>query len=83
MLARLDIPRQTVDGALVVPMSALVDLGGTKAVWTVADGRAVRREVTTGVVVGEEIVVVGLAAGTHVIVEGQQAVGENQPVEEV
>ena len=83
MLARLDIPRQTVEGALVVPMSALVDLGGTKAVWTVADGRAVRREVTTGVVVGEEIVVLGLPAGTHVIVEGQQAVGENQPVEEV
>ncbi len=83
MLARLDIPRQTVEGALVVPMSALVDLGGTKAVWTVTDGRALRREVTTGVVVGEEIVVIGLPAGTHVIVEGQQAVGENQPVEEV
>jgi membrane fusion protein (multidrug efflux system) len=83
MLARLDIPRQTLAGALVVPMSALVDLGGTKAVWTVADGRAQRREVTTGVVVGEEIVVTGLPAGTHVIVEGQQAVGENQPVEEV
>ena len=83
MLARLDIPRQTVEGAFVVPMSALIDLGGTKAVWTVADGRALRREVTTGVVVGEEIVVIGLPAGTHVIVEGQQAVGENQPVEEV
>jgi membrane fusion protein (multidrug efflux system) len=83
MLARLDIPRQTVTGALVVPMSALVDLGGTKAVWTVSDGRAQRREVTTGMVIGEEIVVTGIAAGTHVIVEGQQAVGENQPVEEV
>jgi len=83
MLARLDIPRQQVDGAFVVPMSALVDLGGTKAIWTVADGRAVRREVTTGMVVGEEIVVIGLAAGTHVIVEGQHAVGEGQPVEEV
>lgn len=83
MLARLDIPRQQIVGAFVVPMSALVDLGGTKAVWTVADGRAVRREVTTGMVIGEEVVVVGIEAGTHVIVEGQQAVGENQPVEEV
>ena len=83
MLARLDIPLQTVAGALVVPMSALVDLGGTKALWTVVDGRAVRREVTTGVVVGEEIAITGIPAGTHVIVEGQQAVGENQPVEEV
>jgi membrane fusion protein (multidrug efflux system) len=83
MLARLDIPRQEVTGAFVVPMSALVDLGGSKAVWTVAEGRAVRREVTTGMVIGEEIVVIGLAAGTHVIVEGQQTVGENQPVEEV
>jgi membrane fusion protein (multidrug efflux system) len=83
MLARLDIPRQTVAGAFVVPMSALVDLGGTKALWTVVDGRAVRREVTTGVVVGEEIVILGLPEGTRIIVEGQQAVGENQPVEEV
>lgn len=83
MLARLDVPRQTVAGAFVVPMSALIDLGGTKAVWTVVEGRAVRREVTTGVVIGEEIVVLGLPAGTQVIVEGQQAVGENQPVEEV
>jgi len=83
MLARLDIPRREVTGALVVPMSALVDLGGNKAIWTVQDGRAVRRDVTTGMVVGEEIVVTGLAAGTHVIVEGQHAVGEGQPVEEV
>lgn len=83
MLARLDIPRQSVESALVVPMSSLIDLGGTKAVWTVAEGRAVRRAVTTGVVVGEEIVVTGLEAGTKVIVEGQQTVGENQPVEEV
>lgn len=83
MLARLDIPRQKVEGAFVVPMSALVDLGGTKAVWTVADGHALRREVTTGMVIGEEIVVTGLPSGTRVIVEGQHAVGENQPVEEV
>jgi membrane fusion protein (multidrug efflux system) len=83
MLARLDIPRQEIAGAFVVPMSALVDLGGTKAVWTVADGRAVRRDVSTSLVIGEEIVVSGLAAGTHVIVEGQHAVGENQPVEEI
>lgn len=83
MLARLDVPRQEIASALVVPMSAIVDLGGSKAVWTVADGRAVRREVQMGMVVGEEVVVVGLAEGTRVIVEGQHAVGENQPVEEV
>ena len=83
MLARLDIPRREVTGAFVVPMSALVDLGTTKAVWTVAEGRAVRREVTTGLVIGEEVEVIGLEAGTHVIVEGQHAVGENQLVEEV
>lgn len=83
MLARLDIPRQEVAGAFVVPMSALIDLGGTQAVWTVVEGRAARRGVTTGLVIGEEVVVTGLPAGTHVIVEGQQAVGENQPVEEV
>ncbi|MEO8198112.1 MAG: efflux RND transporter periplasmic adaptor subunit [Thermoanaerobaculia bacterium] len=83
MLARLDIPRQTVAGALVAAMAALVDLGGSKAVWTISEGRAVRREVTLGIVIGEEVVITGLAAGTQVIIEGQHAVGENQPVEEV
>jgi membrane fusion protein (multidrug efflux system) len=83
MLARLELPRRELADALVVPMACLVDLGGRKAVWTVADGVARRRDVELGPVLGEEVVVLGLAAGERVIVEGQHAVGEGQPVEEV
>jgi len=83
MLARIEVPRQALPAALVVPMSALVDLGGTKAVWTVVEGRAVRRDVTLGPVVGEDVVVRGVEPGTRVIVEGWHLVGEGQKVEEV
>ena len=83
MLARLEVPRREIADALTVPMSALVELGGAKAVWVVDGDRASRREVTLGPVIGEEVVVQGLDAGAHVIVEGQHVVGEGQKVEEV
>ncbi len=83
MPARLDVPRRELFEALLVPLSALVDLGGTKAVWAVEAGRATRRDVVLGPVIGEEVVVEGLARGARVIVEGQHAVGEGQKVEEV
>lgn len=83
MLARLELPRRELADALVVPMACLVDLGGTKAVWTVADGVARRREVELGPVLGEEVVVLGLNPGDRVVVEGQHAVGEGQRVEEI
>jgi len=83
MLARLEVPRRELADALVVPMACLVDLGGTKAVWTAEGGVARRREVALGPVLGEEVVVIGLNPGDRVIVEGQHAVGEGQPVEEL
>jgi len=83
MLARLEVPRRTLANAMVVPMSALVELGDAKAVWVVEDGAAHRRDVTLGPVVGEQVVIEGLEPGTRVIVEGQHAVGEGQKVEEV
>jgi membrane fusion protein (multidrug efflux system) len=83
MLARLEVPRRELADALVVPLAALVDLGGRKAVYVVEDGRASRRDVTLGPTVGEEVVIEGLAPGTRVIVEGHHVVGEGQRVEEV
>jgi membrane fusion protein (multidrug efflux system) len=83
MLARMEVPRRVIPDALVVPMSALVDLGGSKAVYVVEDAKAARRDVTLGPVIGEEVVVEGLPPGTRVIVEGQHAIGPGQKVEEV
>jgi membrane fusion protein (multidrug efflux system) len=83
MLARLEVPRQELQGALVVPLSAVLDLEASKAVYVVEGDRAQRREVTLGPVVGEEVVIEGLTAGARVIVEGQHVVGPGQKVEEV
>lgn len=83
MLGRLEVPRQELAGALVVPLAAVVDLEEGKAVYVVEDDRAQRRPVTLGPVVGEDVVVEGLAAGTRVIIEGQHVVGPGQKVEEV
>lgn len=83
LIARVLIPRRQLEGALLVPLASLVDLAGSKAVWLVEGERAARRTVTLGPVIGEEVVVEGLAAGARVIVEGQHAVGEGQKVEEV
>ncbi len=83
MLARIEVPRRELSGALLVPLSAVLELGGTRAVWTVEGQRAARREVVLGPVIGEEVVIEGLGAGARVIVEGQHGVGEGQLVEEV
>jgi membrane fusion protein (multidrug efflux system) len=83
MLARLEVSRRELTGALVVPMSSLVELGGSKAIWLIEGGRAVRRPVTLGPVIGEEVVVEGLNPGERVIIEGWHVVGEGQLVEEV
>ena len=81
--ARLEVPRRELAGALVVPMSAVLDQGETKAVYVVVDGRAARRAVTLGPVIGEEVVVEGLEPGARVVVEGQHAIADGQAVEEV
>ena len=83
MLARLEVSRQELQGALVVPLAAVLDLEAAKAVYVVEGDRAQRREVTLGPIVGEEVVVEGLTAGARVIVEGQHVVGPGQKVEEV
>lgn len=82
MLARLEVPRRELADALVVPMKAVVDLGESKAVYVVEDGRASRKPVTLGPVVGEEVVVDGLTPGTRIIVEGLHVVSDGQRVEE-
>ena len=81
--ARLEVSRRELAGALVVPGSAVLEVAGGKAVFVVEDGRAVRRPVTLGPVIGEEVVVEGLAPGARVVVEGQHALADGQPVEEV
>ena len=52
----------------VLPIVSVVDRGGRKYVFTVADGRAAMTEVTTGQVAGDRIEIVSGIDGTETIV---------------
>lgn len=60
--------------ALTVPRGAVSRLGATATVWVVTDGRAERREVTTGLANADRIeVLTGVTAGERVITRGQES----------
>lgn len=83
MLARIELPRRTLAGAVLVPLSALVDFEREKVLYVVEGGRARRRVVELGPVIGEEVVITrGASPGEVVIIEGQQQVSDGQPVVE-
>lgn len=87
MLARIQIPRRTIEGALLVPIQALIDLEDRQVVYVVeGDGdtaHAERRTVQLGATIGERVVVEqGITPGDRVIVQGQSRVAPGQKVEE-
>jgi membrane fusion protein (multidrug efflux system) len=83
MSARLEVPRRTLEDAVLVPLEALVDLGEQRAVFVVEGGVARRRIVELGPVVGERVVVLsGVAAGEPVVVDGEQRIADGQAVRE-
>lgn len=79
MTARLFLAER--DGVVLVPEAALVTEGRRRYVFVVHDDRAARVEVEIGRRLdGEVEITAGLAAGTPVIVKGQQALSDGQPV---
>lgn len=84
MFGRMEIPRRVLPDALLVPLSAVVEFEAGRAVYVVEAGRAARREIELGPIVGERVVVAsGLVAGERVVVSGQRQVADGQRVEEV
>jgi len=68
-------------GVLIVPASAIVTQGQTKAVVMVADGKAAFRPVQAGVSDSANVEVTsGLKAGDQIVVVGQNSVREGGPV---
>lgn len=57
---------------------------GSRYVWTVRDGRAVRTEVVAGALTARgAVILAGLRSGDRVITEGAHKVGEGTKVEEL
>lgn len=82
MFARIRINYDQRANALVIPRTALLEDGGTPAVFTVKDGKAVRAELKLGYVDGEWVEVRGgLRAGDPVVVAGKSALREGSAVQ--
>lgn len=84
LFGQMRISLRTLEEALLVPLVALVDFEQERVVYVVVEGRASRRTVELGPVVGERVVVIsGLEAGDRVVVGGQRRVAEGQAVAEL
>lgn len=82
MFARIRINYDQRADALVIPRTALLEDGGTPAVFTVKGGKAVRAELKLGYVDGEWVEVRdGLRAGDPVVVAGKSALREGSVVQ--
>lgn len=82
MFGRIRINYDQRANALVIPRTALLEDGGTPAVFTVKAGKAVRAELKLGYVDGEWVEVrEGLRAGDPVVVAGKSALREGSAVQ--
>jgi RND family efflux transporter MFP subunit len=84
-ISRAEIYPSELKRALVLPMHALVDATDKRAfVFVFREGRAEKREIRTGSILGEEVVVLGgLSEGEEVITDGAKYLKEGSEVEVV
>lgn len=83
LFGRLELARRRLENAVAVPLDAVVDFETHKVVYVVEEGRAHRREVQLGPVLGDRIVISeGVRDGERVVIRGQDQVAEGQRVEE-
>lgn len=81
MFIEVRLVSETRPDAVLVPEDAVLPLEGANVVWVVTNGSAHRREVQLGVrVPGFVEVQSGIEAGEHVVVGGQERLGEGAPV---
>jgi membrane fusion protein, multidrug efflux system len=81
MILRVRFNRSMHADALAIPLYALIDKEGVKVAFVENLGRAEQRTVTTGAVIGHQVLVIsGLTAGERLIVKGQQLLTDGAPV---
>jgi membrane fusion protein (multidrug efflux system) len=82
LFVRMGVNYERISDAILVPRAALMDHTGGRHVFVVADGKAQRRVVATGLADGDRVQVLdGLAAGDQVVVVGQNALVDGASVE--
>ncbi len=82
MIVRVVLNRQNLQEVVAVPLFALVERGGGKAVFVAEEGVARLRPVRPAQVIGDKVVVEGLRPGEKLIVQGQQLLSDGAPVQE-
>ena len=65
---------------LAVPSSAVLGTGANARVWAVEDGKVRLRRVETGATLGEQVALLGLEAGTHVVIRAPEGLSEGRAV---
>jgi len=81
MLAKLRIMRTFADGAVAVPLFAVMRGNGGTHAFVYDNGAARRREVTAGIIDGDrQQIIKGLAPGDLLIVKGQRELEDGQKV---
>lgn len=80
--AQLALVRRVLTEVILVPLTAVVEMENSLAVYVVDGAVARRRSITVVRTLGERMVVDGLAVGDRVIVAGQDRVSEGQSVVE-
>jgi len=81
MIVRTKFVRRVIEGAIVVPLYAVIDRDGKKFVFVVENDTAVRRQVRLGPIVNGIVVVFGgVREGEHLVVKGQQLLVDGGPV---
>lgn len=82
MALTVELVLESISEAVTVPEAAVVLQGGKASVWTVADGKAKRLDITLGVrMPGSVQVASGLSTGTPVVVQGLQALRDGAPAQ--
>ncbi|MBL7133209.1 MAG: efflux RND transporter periplasmic adaptor subunit [Phycisphaerae bacterium] len=81
-IVRVRLTRRILKDVIMVPLAAVIPLEKGHAIYVVEDGRAVRRNVTLGLIKADRIRVVnGLRTGDRLIISGHQYVGPGQKVD--
>ncbi|MCL4533897.1 MAG: efflux RND transporter periplasmic adaptor subunit [Bacteroidetes bacterium] len=83
MFANVVISGEPQNGALLVPLTAILQVNGKDSVFVVVDGKAELRPVISGAITGQNIQIVsGVKAGEQVVVTGNAGLNNGDAVRE-